>query len=231
MLPQVSTCSCSFAGSGCPKDLQERRLWPGCFREVVLFCMMLWATSHPQIHSSTFLEVNKFMPGKPTKSTKSIAAAATTNSATPVPVDDETPLVATSEHLREDSSPAGPQGIPPSLSVSVTEPTLAPQAGDSISRLKDILRAVRAKSFLGAFSVPQEKQKGDVNVVPEVQPDVEPFEGATAPRQGGSEGPMSQLERQRRQGERVMVLLEVVFETADVSDSDEHLGCPFSVTP
>ncbi|NXQ42324.1 LPIN3 phosphatase, partial [Catharus fuscescens] len=112
---------------------------------------------------------------------QSIAAAATTNSATLVPVDDETPLVATSEHLREDSSPAGPQGISPSL-------------------LKDILRAVRAKRFLGAFSVPQEKQKGDVN---EVQPDVEPFEGPTAPRQGGSEGPTSQLERQRRQGERV----------------------------
>ncbi|XP_032930863.1 phosphatidate phosphatase LPIN3-like [Catharus ustulatus] len=142
-------------------------------------------------------QVNKFMPGKPAKSTKSIAAAAATNSATLVPVDDETPLVATSEHLREDSSPAGPQGISPSLSVSVSEPTLAPQAGNSISRLKDILRAVRAKRFLGAFSVPQEKPKGDVN---EVQPDVEPFEGPTAPRQGGSEGPTSQLERQRRQG-------------------------------
>ncbi|NWS93383.1 LPIN3 phosphatase, partial [Toxostoma redivivum] len=131
---------------------------------------------------------------------QSIAAAAATNSATLVPVDDETPLVATSEHPGGDSSPAGPQGIPPSLPVSVTEPTLAPQAGNSISRLKDFLCAVRAKRFLGAYSVPQEKQKGDANVVP----DVEPFEGATASRQGGSEGPMSQLERQRRQGERVI---------------------------
>ncbi|KAI1233321.1 Phosphatidate phosphatase LPIN3, partial [Lamprotornis superbus] len=135
------------------------------------------------------------------RSKKNIAAAAAaTNSATLVPVDDETPLVATSEHPRGHSSPAGPQGIPPSLPVSVTEPILAPQAGNSISRLKDILCAVRAKRFLGAYSVPQEKQKEDVNVVPEVQPDVEPFEGATSSRQEGSEGPMSHLERQRRQG-------------------------------
>uniref|UniRef100_A0A8C3R0K5 phosphatidate phosphatase n=1 Tax=Cyanoderma ruficeps TaxID=181631 RepID=A0A8C3R0K5_9PASS len=42
-----------------------------------------------------------------------------------------------------------------------------------------------------------------VNVVPEVQADEEPFEGATAPRQAGSEGPESQLERRRRQGEGV----------------------------
>ncbi|NXR19635.1 LPIN3 phosphatase, partial [Cinclus mexicanus] len=134
---------------------------------------------------------------------QSIAAAANTNSATLVPVDEATPLVAASEHPGGDSSPAGPQDIPPSLPVSSTETTLAPQAGNSISRLKDILRAVRVKRFSGAYSVPQEKQKGDVNVVPEVQPDVEPFEGATAPRQGGSEGPTSQQERQRRQGERV----------------------------
>ncbi|NXK65841.1 LPIN3 phosphatase, partial [Sylvietta virens] len=132
-----------------------------------------------------------------------IAPAATTISPTPVPVDEATPLVATSEHLGGDSSPAEPQGIPCSLSVSVTEPTLTPQAEKSISRLKDILHAVRAKKFLGAYSVPQEEQKRDVNVVPEVQSDVEPFEGATAPRQAGSEGPESQLEKQRRQGERV----------------------------
>ncbi|NXN81589.1 LPIN3 phosphatase, partial [Bombycilla garrulus] len=127
------------------------------------------------------------------------AAAATTISATLVPEDETTPLVATSEHLGGDSSPAGPS----SLAVSVNEPTLAPQAGNSISRLKDMLRAVRAKRFWGAYSVPQEKQKGDVNVVPEVQSDVEPFEGATASRQAGSEDPKSQLEKQRRQGERV----------------------------
>ncbi|NWU03347.1 LPIN3 phosphatase, partial [Urocynchramus pylzowi] len=130
------------------------------------------------------------------------ATAAATISATVVPLDEATPLVATSEHLGGDSSPAEPQGMPHSLAASATEPTLAPQAGNSISRLKGILRAVRAKRFLGAYSVPQEKQKEDVNV-PEVQPEVEPFEGATAPRQAGSEGPTSQLERQRRQGERV----------------------------
>ncbi|NXI11537.1 LPIN3 phosphatase, partial [Irena cyanogastra] len=114
------------------------------------------------------------------------AAAATTISATLVPVDEAAPLVTTSEHPGRDSSPEEPQDILHSLDM-----------------LKDILRTVRAKRFLGPYSVPQEKQKGDVNVVPEVQPDVEPFEGATAPRQVGSEGPKSQLERQRRQGERV----------------------------
>ncbi|NXH43387.1 LPIN3 phosphatase, partial [Dicaeum eximium] len=131
------------------------------------------------------------------------AAAATTISATLVTVDEAPPLVATSEHLGGDSSPAEPQGIPHSLAVSATEPTLAPQAANSMSRLKDILHAVRPKRFLGAYSVPQKKQKGDVNVVPEVQPDREPFEGATAARQAGSEGPKSQLERQSGQGERV----------------------------
>ncbi|NWT66882.1 LPIN3 phosphatase, partial [Prunella himalayana] len=129
------------------------------------------------------------------------AAAATTSSATLVPAEEATSLVATSEHSGGDSSPAEPQDKPHSLAVSATEPT--PQSRNSISRLKDILCTVRAKRFSGACSVPQEKQKGDVNVVPEVQPDVEPFEGATAPRQVGSEGPASQLERQRRQGERV----------------------------
>ncbi|KAL2296838.1 hypothetical protein Nmel_014889, partial [Mimus melanotis] len=160
----------------------------------------LGAESHMKWTWGMLPQVNKLVRVKPATSTKSIAAAAATNSATLVPVDDETPLVATSEHPGGESSPAGPQGIPPSLPVSVTEATLAPQAGSSISRLKDIFCAVRAKRFLGAYSVPQEKQKGDANVVPEVQPDVEPFEGATASRQGGSEGPMSQLERQRRQG-------------------------------
>ncbi|NWY16122.1 LPIN3 phosphatase, partial [Aphelocoma coerulescens] len=130
-------------------------------------------------------------------------AAATTISAALVPVDKATPLVATSEYLGRDSSPAGAKGIPHSLAMSLTEPTLAPQAGNRIFRLKDIFRAVRAKRFLRTYSNPQEKQKGDVSVVPEVQQDVEPCEGATAPRQSGSEGPKSQLERQRKQGERV----------------------------
>ncbi|KAM7005189.1 phosphatidate phosphatase LPIN3 [Passerculus sandwichensis] len=60
----------------------------------------------------------------------------------------------------------------------------------------ELIQADRAKTFLGASSVPQEQQKEDVNAVP----DVELFEGATAPRQAGSQGPASQLERQRRQG-------------------------------
>ncbi|NXR64400.1 LPIN3 phosphatase, partial [Rhadina sibilatrix] len=138
----------------------------------------------------------KWIWGKLPQSTNIIAPAATTNSATLVPVDETTPLVATSEQLGGDSSPAEPQG---SLAVSVSEPTLAPEAENSISRLKDVLHAVRAKRFLGAHSVSQEKQKDDVNVMPEVQPDVDPFEGATAPRQAGSEGPESQLERQERE--------------------------------
>ncbi|NWT89296.1 LPIN3 phosphatase, partial [Lanius ludovicianus] len=132
-----------------------------------------------------------------------ITAAATTIYATLVPVDKATPLATTSEHPGRDSSPAGPKGIPHSLAVSVTEPMLAPQPVNRILRLKDIFRAVRAKRFLGTYSNPQEKQRGDVSVVPEVQQDVEPCEGATAPRQSGSEGPKSQLERQRKQGERV----------------------------
>ncbi|XP_068890649.1 phosphatidate phosphatase LPIN3 [Aphelocoma coerulescens] len=148
-------------------------------------------------------QVNKLVRVKPAKSTKMLPqkiAAATTISAALVPVDKATPLVATSEYLGRDSSPAGAKGIPHSLAMSLTEPTLAPQAGNRIFRLKDIFRAVRAKRFLRTYSNPQEKQKGDVSVVPEVQQDVEPCEGATAPRQSGSEGPKSQLERQRKQG-------------------------------
>ncbi|NXE91616.1 LPIN3 phosphatase, partial [Menura novaehollandiae] len=130
---------------------------------------------------------------------QTIATAATIIPATLIPMDEATPLVATSEGLGGDSSPAGSQGIPCSSAVSVTEPTLAPQDGNSISRLKDNPSAVGAERFLGAYSIPQEKQEGDM----EVQSDVEPFEEATALRQTGSEGPESQLERQRRQGERV----------------------------
>ncbi|XP_064585926.1 phosphatidate phosphatase LPIN3 [Zonotrichia leucophrys gambelii] len=129
-------------------------------------------------------QVNKLVQVKRAKSTKITA------------VDGTTPLVATSEHPGGVSSPAEPQDMPHSLPVSATEPTLTPQAENSVCRLKDVLRAIRAKTFLGASSVPQEQQKEDVSAVP----DVEHFEGATAPRQAGSEGPASQLERQRRQG-------------------------------
>ncbi|XP_059718739.1 phosphatidate phosphatase LPIN3-like [Haemorhous mexicanus] len=142
-------------------------------------------------------QVNKLVQVKPTKSTKITGAAATTISAT---VDEATPLVATSEHPGGVLSPAESQDMPHSLPVSATKRKLTPEARDSISRLREVLHALRPKRFLGAYSVPQEKQKEDVNALPEVLPDVEHFEGATAPRQVGSEGPTSQLERQRRQG-------------------------------
>ncbi|NXO57544.1 LPIN3 phosphatase, partial [Aramus guarauna] len=112
------------------------------------------------------------------------AAAATTVSVTPFPVDETTHLVATSEGLGGGPSLAGHQGAPCSSAVSVVE---------------DIPSAMGAQSLLEA-SVPQEKQKRGRSVLPEVQPDVEPFEGAAAPRQVGSEGPEPQLESQRRQG-------------------------------
>ncbi|NXG21633.1 LPIN3 phosphatase, partial [Grallaria varia] len=125
------------------------------------------------------------------------ATAGTSISATLVPEDDATPLVATSESLGGDPSRAGPQDVPCSSAVSVIKTTLVPQHGNSTPS------AVGAESLLGASSVPQEKQEGDESVVPEVQPDVEPFEGAPAPRQAGSEGPERQREGQRSQGERV----------------------------
>ncbi|NXC25760.1 LPIN3 phosphatase, partial [Campylorhamphus procurvoides] len=123
---------------------------------------------------------------------QTIATAGTSISAKLVPVDEATPLVATSESLGEDLSPAGPQDIPCSLAVSV-ETTLARQDGNSIPS------AEGAENLLGTSSVPQEAQEGDRSV----QPDVEPFEGATAPRQAGSEGSEHQQERQSNQGERM----------------------------
>ncbi|KFV51412.1 Phosphatidate phosphatase LPIN3 [Gavia stellata] len=131
------------------------------------------------------------------------ATAATTVSATLVPADEATCLVATSEGLGGGSSLAGPQGIPCSSALSVVEPPPAPWDGNDLHRLKDIPSAVGTESLLEAFSAPQEKQERGGSVVPEVQPDVEPFEGATAPRQVCSEGPEPQLESQRRQGEWV----------------------------
>ncbi|NXG95633.1 LPIN3 phosphatase, partial [Loxia leucoptera] len=147
----------------------------------------------------------KWIWGRLPQVTKRTGAAATTISAT---VDEATPLVATSEHPGGVLSPAESQDMPHSLPVSATKRILTPEARDSMSRLREVLHAVRSKRFLGTYSVPQEKQEEDVNALPEVQPDVEPFEGATAPRQVGSEGPASQLERQRRQGERVTGSIE-----------------------
>ncbi|XP_010145639.1 PREDICTED: phosphatidate phosphatase LPIN3 [Eurypyga helias] len=71
-----------------------------------------------------------------------------------------------------------------------------PQDGNGLPRLKDIPSGLGAESLVEATSAPQEKQEGGGSVVPEV----EPFGGATVPRQGGSEGAALQLESQRRQG-------------------------------
>ncbi|NXS44777.1 LPIN3 phosphatase, partial [Balaeniceps rex] len=131
------------------------------------------------------------------------ATAATTVSVTPVPVDEATHLVATSEGLGGGPTPVGHWGASCSSAVSVVEPTPAPHDGNSLPRLKDIPSAVGAESLLEASSAPQEKQEGGGSVVPEIQPDVDPFEGVAAPRQMGSEGPEPQLESQRRQGEWV----------------------------
>ncbi|NWX68913.1 LPIN3 phosphatase, partial [Alca torda] len=114
---------------------------------------------------------------------QTFASAATPVSVTPVPVDEATDLVATCEGLGGGPSSAGHQGAPCSSTV-----------------LKDVASAVGTESSLEASSAPQEKQEEGVSVVPEVQPDVEPFEGAAALKQVGSEGPEPQLESQRRQG-------------------------------
>ncbi|XP_074964805.1 phosphatidate phosphatase LPIN3 isoform X1 [Phalacrocorax aristotelis] len=160
----------------------------------------LGAESHVQWTWGRLPQVNKSERVEPAKPAKTFATAATTVSVTPVPVDETTHLVATSEGLGGGPSPVGHQGVPCFSAVSVVEPTLAPQDGNILPRLKDIPSAVGKESLLEAASAPQEKQEGGRSVVPEVQPDVEPFEGATALRQVGSEGPEPQLESQRRQG-------------------------------
>ncbi|KFZ48368.1 Phosphatidate phosphatase LPIN3 [Antrostomus carolinensis] len=128
---------------------------------------------------------------------QTFATAAATVSAT---VDEATHLVVASEGLRGGPSPAGHQGAPCSSTVSVVEPTPAPQDENGLLRQKDIPSAVKAESLLEASSAPQEKQEGGGSVVPEVHPDVEPFERAAAQRQVGLEGPEPQLESQRREG-------------------------------
>ncbi|XP_054701834.1 phosphatidate phosphatase LPIN3 isoform X2 [Grus americana] len=145
----------------------------------------LGAESHMQWTWGRLPQVNKSERVEPAKSTKTFATAAPTVSVTPVPVDETTHLVATSEGLGGGPSPAEHQGAPCSSAVSVVE---------------DISSVVGAQSLLEVSSTPQEKQEGGGSVVPEVQPDVEPFEGAAAPKQVGSEGPEPQLESQRRQG-------------------------------
>ncbi|KAM6053550.1 phosphatidate phosphatase LPIN3 isoform 2-T2 [Chlamydotis macqueenii] len=159
----------------------------------------LGAESHMQWAWGRLPQVNKSERVEPAKSGKTIATAATTVTATPVTVDEATPVVATPEGLGGGPSPAGRQGVPCSSTVSVVEPTPVPQDGNSLPRLQDIPSAVEAESVLEA-SAPQEKEEGDRSVVPEVQPDVEPFEGAAALRQVGLQGPEPQLESQSRQG-------------------------------
>ncbi|XP_064529685.1 phosphatidate phosphatase LPIN3 isoform X3 [Pseudopipra pipra] len=153
----------------------------------------LEAESHVQWTWGMLPQVNKLERVEPAKPLKTIATARTSISAALVPVDEATPLAATSESLEGNPSPAGPQDVPCSSAVAVIETTLAPQDGNSIPS------AGGAERLL-ASSVPQENQEEDGSIVPEVQPVVEPFEGATARRQAGSEGPEHQRERQRSQG-------------------------------
>ncbi|XP_053937688.1 phosphatidate phosphatase LPIN3 isoform X2 [Cuculus canorus] len=159
----------------------------------------LGAESHMQWTWGRLPRVNKSERVEPAKSTKTIATAANTTSVTPVPVDEATHPVATSEGLGEGPSLADPRRIPCSSTVSVIDPTPTCWDRNSLSRLKDFPSAMGTESSL-ASSVPQEEREGGVNVVPEVQLDVEPFEGRAVPRQVGLEGPESQLESQRREG-------------------------------
>ncbi|XP_069727582.1 phosphatidate phosphatase LPIN3 [Phaenicophaeus curvirostris] len=160
----------------------------------------LGAESHMQWTWGRLPQVNILERVEPAKSTKSTAAAANAISVKPVPVDEATDFVATSEDLGEGPSLADPWSIPCPSTASVVDPTPTCWDGNSLSRLKDIPSAIGTESSL-ASSAPQEEQEGGVNVVvPEVQPDVEPFEGAALPRQVGLEGPEPQLESGRRQG-------------------------------
>ncbi|XP_008947288.1 PREDICTED: phosphatidate phosphatase LPIN3-like [Merops nubicus] len=148
----------------------------------------LGAESHVQWTWGRLPRVNKSERVEPAKSPKSIVTAATSVSATLVPEAEAADLVATSGGV---PNPAGPQGTPCSSAVSGLEPTPAPQDEDGLPGLKDIPSAVGAESSLEASSAPQEKQEGGGSVVPELQPGVEPFGGAAAPRQEGQrrEGP------------------------------------------
>ncbi|NXN42717.1 LPIN3 phosphatase, partial [Rhinoptilus africanus] len=119
---------------------------------------------------------------------------------TPAPVDEATHPVASCEGLGGSPSPAGHRGAPCSSAVSVVEPTPATWDGNGLLQLKDVPGAMGTESLLEASSAPQEKEGEGLSAVPGVQPDVEPFEGAAALKQVGSEGPESQLESQRRRG-------------------------------
>ncbi|XP_068005944.1 phosphatidate phosphatase LPIN3 isoform X2 [Melanerpes formicivorus] len=161
--------------------------------------LALGAESHMQWTWGKLPQVNKSEQVEPAKSTKTIATAAASASATSAPVCEASHLVATSEGLGGGPSPAEFQDMPCSSPVFVVKPTPTPQDGNGLSGLKDIPSPVGAESLLEASSTLQKRQEGDGTVVPEVQPDVEP-EGAAALKQVGSEGLESQLESQRRQG-------------------------------
>ncbi|NXD75273.1 LPIN3 phosphatase, partial [Halcyon senegalensis] len=132
---------------------------------------------------------------------QTIATAATTVSAALVPVGEGTHLAVTSEGLGGGPSPT--QGTPCYSALSVVEPTPAPQDENGLPELKDITSAEGKETFLETSSAAQENHEGGGSVVPDIQPDVEPFEGAAALRQVGSESPEPQLKSQRSQGEWV----------------------------
>ncbi|NXI68127.1 LPIN3 phosphatase, partial [Anseranas semipalmata] len=157
--------------------------------------------------------------------TKSTKTAATAISVTSVPVDEETCFLPISEGLGGGPSSAEPQGPPHSSAVLVVEPTPMPKEGNSPPGLKDILSAVGAESSSEASSAPQEEQgaeeqEGGERVVPKVQPDVEPFEGAAVLSQVGLESCEPQLQSQQRQGEQVTGSIK---RSPHLGPSDLHL--------
>ncbi|XP_065547492.1 phosphatidate phosphatase LPIN3 isoform X2 [Lathamus discolor] len=146
--------------------------------------------SHMQWTWGRLPQVNKSERVEPAKPTKTIATAETTVSAALAPEDKATRLVATSEGLGADLSPARPQAIPCSAAVPVMEPAPAPQDGNGFPRLQHIPSAVRAETSLGT---PLPPQGGGRSVAPEVQ-------AGAALGQVNLEGPEPHLGSQRRQG-------------------------------
>ncbi|KAM6248276.1 phosphatidate phosphatase LPIN3 isoform 2-T2 [Porphyrio hochstetteri] len=189
----ASVSSPILSHPSCPKSDSELEIRP---QEG----FALGSESHVQWTWGRLPQVNKSERVESAKSTKTFATTETTVSVTPVPVDETNHLVATSRGLGGGLSPAGHQDAQCFSTASAVEPTPAPRDGNGLPRQKDIPSAVGAESSLEASSVPEEKQEGGGSVVPEARMDVEPFEGAAAPRQVGSEGPEPQLESQRRQG-------------------------------
>ncbi|XP_030318896.1 phosphatidate phosphatase LPIN3 [Calypte anna] len=149
----------------------------------------LGAEAHMQWNWGRLPQMNKLEQVEPAKFMKTFA---TTVSVTPA-----THLVATSGGVGGGPSPAGHQGAPCSSAVPIAEPAPKPQGGNGVPRLRDVPLPEGSQSLLKGSSAPQEKREGAWTVEPEVQPDVEPSEAATALEQVGLE---PQLESQRRQG-------------------------------